>query len=88
VIDRRGQVTGAVIVFHDVSGARAMSHFAPDRERVGDSRIPIASLARLWRDQHRVGAAHELLSAVRARFGEGLQTRDYLKADALLQELC
>ena len=46
------------------------------------------SLARLWRDQHRVGAAHELLSAVRARFGEGFQTRDCLNADALLQELC
>jgi hypothetical protein len=46
------------------------------------------SLAQLWRDQHRVGAAHELLSAVRARFAEGFQTRDCLRADALLQELC
>jgi predicted ATPase len=45
------------------------------------------SLARLWRDQHRVGAARELLAAVRDRFGEGFQTRDCLRADALLQEL-
>jgi predicted ATPase/DNA-binding winged helix-turn-helix (wHTH) protein len=45
------------------------------------------SLARLWRDQHRVGAARELLSAVRDRFGEGLQTRDCLRADTLLLEL-
>jgi predicted ATPase len=45
------------------------------------------SLARLWRDQHRVGPAHELLSAVRDRFAEGFQTRDCLRADALLQEL-
>jgi predicted ATPase/DNA-binding winged helix-turn-helix (wHTH) protein len=45
------------------------------------------SLARLWRDQHRVGAARELLSAVRDRFSEGFQTRDCLKADALLQDL-
>jgi predicted ATPase len=45
------------------------------------------SLARLWRDQHRVGTAHELLSAVRDRMDEGLQTRDCLKADTLLQEL-
>jgi hypothetical protein len=45
------------------------------------------SLARLWRDQHRVGAARELLSAVRDRFSEGFQTRDCLKADTLLQDL-
>ena len=47
----------------------------------------IGSLARLWSDQHRVGAARELLSGVRDRFGEGFQTRDCLRADALLQEL-
>jgi predicted ATPase/DNA-binding winged helix-turn-helix (wHTH) protein len=45
------------------------------------------SLARLWRDQHRVGEARELLSRVRDRFAEGLQTRDCLRADGLLQEL-
>jgi hypothetical protein len=45
------------------------------------------SLARLWRDLHRVGEAREVLSAVRDRFGEGFQTRDYLNAEALLREL-
>jgi hypothetical protein len=45
------------------------------------------SLARLWRDQHRVAAALELLSAVRDRFSEGFQTRDCLKANILLQDL-
>lgn len=45
------------------------------------------SLARLWKDQHRVDVARELLSAVRDRFREGFQTRDCLKADTLLQEL-
>jgi predicted ATPase/DNA-binding winged helix-turn-helix (wHTH) protein len=45
------------------------------------------SLARLWRDQRRIGVARELLSAVRDRFSEGFQTHDCLKADALLQEL-
>jgi predicted ATPase/DNA-binding winged helix-turn-helix (wHTH) protein len=45
------------------------------------------SLARLWRDQHRSGAAWELLAAVRDRFSEGFKTRDCLRADALLQEL-
>jgi predicted ATPase/DNA-binding winged helix-turn-helix (wHTH) protein len=45
------------------------------------------SLARLWKDQHRFGAACELLSAVRDRFGEGYQTRDFLKADTLLRDL-
>jgi hypothetical protein len=41
----------------------------------------------LWRDQHRVGAARELLAAVRARLTEGFQTRDCVRADALLLEL-
>jgi hypothetical protein len=45
------------------------------------------SLARLWKDQHRVGAARELLAAVRNRFAEGFQTRDCSRADALLKEL-
>jgi predicted ATPase len=45
------------------------------------------SLARLWRDQHRIAAACELLAAVRDRFSEGFKTRDCLRADALLQEL-
>jgi hypothetical protein len=45
------------------------------------------SLARLWRDLRRLGEARELLSAVRDRFREGSQTRDYLKANALLREL-
>ena len=45
------------------------------------------SLARLWKDQHRVGEARELLGAVRSRFEEGFQTRDCSRADALLQEL-
>jgi predicted ATPase len=45
------------------------------------------SLARLWRDQLRVDAARELLSAVCDRISEGLQTRDCLKANALLREL-
>lgn len=37
---------------------------------------------------HRGGAARELLSAVRSRLGEGSRTRDCLRADTLLQELC
>jgi hypothetical protein len=45
------------------------------------------SLARLWKDQHRIGAACELLAAVRDRFSEGFKTRDCLRADALLHEL-
>jgi predicted ATPase/DNA-binding winged helix-turn-helix (wHTH) protein len=45
------------------------------------------SLARLWRDQHQLGPAHELLAGVRDRVFEGLQTRDCLQADALLREL-
>jgi predicted ATPase len=45
------------------------------------------SLARLWRDQHRAREARELLADVHGRFTEGLQTADYARASALLQEL-
>jgi hypothetical protein len=47
----------------------------------------VTSLARLWRDQHRTREARELLADVHSRFTEGLQTADYVRAGALLQEL-
>jgi hypothetical protein len=74
-----------------VQAAEAMFHRSLDRARRQNALSwelrTATSLARLWRDQHRVGEARELLSAVRDRFSEGLQTRDCLRADALLQEL-
>jgi predicted ATPase len=45
------------------------------------------SLARLWRDQHRMQEAHALLAGVHGRFTEGFQTADYALAGALLLEL-
>jgi predicted ATPase len=45
------------------------------------------SLARLWRDQHRMREAHALLADVHGRFTEGFQTADYARAGALLLEL-
>jgi hypothetical protein len=45
------------------------------------------SLARLWRDQHRMQEAHALLADVHGRFTEGFQTADYALAGALLLEL-
>jgi predicted ATPase len=45
------------------------------------------SLARLWRDQQRIRAAHDLLSQVYSRFCEGFETADLVTAHALLQEL-
>jgi predicted ATPase/DNA-binding winged helix-turn-helix (wHTH) protein len=45
------------------------------------------SLARLWRDQHRMREAHALLADVHGRFTEGFQTADYALAGALLLEL-
>jgi len=45
------------------------------------------SLARLWRDQQRIGPARELLSSVYSRFTEGFETADLVAARTLLQEL-
>jgi predicted ATPase len=45
------------------------------------------SLARLWRDQHRVEEARELLGSVYGRFTEGFATADLQAAKSLLQEL-
>jgi predicted ATPase len=45
------------------------------------------SLARLWRDQHRVTEARALLGPVYGRFTEGFATADLREAKSLLQEL-
>ena len=45
------------------------------------------SLARLWRDQHRVKEARELLGSVYARFTEGFATADLREARTLLDQL-
>jgi len=44
-------------------------------------------LARLWRDQHRVTEARELLGSVYGRFTEGFATADLQAAKSLLEEL-
>jgi predicted ATPase/DNA-binding winged helix-turn-helix (wHTH) protein len=45
------------------------------------------SLARLWRDRHRVPEARELLAPVYRRFTEGFATADLRQAKILLQQL-
>ena len=45
------------------------------------------SMARLWRDQGRRGAARELLAPVYGWFTEGFDTLDLKEAKALLEEL-
>lgn len=45
------------------------------------------SLARLWRDQHRIRSAHDLLAGVYGRFSEGFETADLTAARVLLHEL-
>ena len=45
------------------------------------------SLARLWRDQGKVGEARELLAPVYGWFTEGFDTRDLKEAKALLEKL-
>ena len=46
-----------------------------------------SSLARLWRDQHRVKEARALLGPVYARFTEGFATADLEEAKSLLERL-
>jgi predicted ATPase/DNA-binding winged helix-turn-helix (wHTH) protein len=46
-----------------------------------------SSLARLWRDQHRVKEACALLGSVYGRFTEGFATADLREAKSLLREL-
>ncbi|MGJ4943604.1 hypothetical protein ACQR1W_23730 [Bradyrhizobium sp. HKCCYLS1011] len=45
------------------------------------------SLARLWRRQNRGQAAHALLASIYARFTEGFETADLVRARSLLNEL-
>jgi predicted ATPase/DNA-binding winged helix-turn-helix (wHTH) protein len=45
------------------------------------------SLARLWHDQRRTRAAHDLLASVRAQFTEGFGTRDLVNATMLLEDM-
>jgi predicted ATPase len=45
------------------------------------------SLARLWRDQHRVADAREKLRPVYDRFTEGFATADLQTAKSLLEQL-
>jgi predicted ATPase len=44
-------------------------------------------LARLWRDQARSKAAHELFAPVYNRFAEGFATSDLRAAESLIEEL-
>jgi predicted ATPase/DNA-binding winged helix-turn-helix (wHTH) protein len=46
-----------------------------------------SSLARLWRDQHRVKEARALLGSVYGRFTEGFATADLREARSLLEQL-
>ena len=46
----------------------------------------VTSLARLRRDQRRMGEARDLLTPVYARFGEGFGTADLRTAKALMDE--
>jgi predicted ATPase len=54
---------------------------ANNRPSPGNSAPP--SLARLWRDQGKVGEARELLAPVYGWFSEGFDTRDLKEAKAL-----
>ncbi len=89
------RVKGETLLWRGAPGAaaEAESHF---RRALDLARLQSAlswelraatSLARLWRDQARGKAAHELLASVYDRFTEGFTTADLRAAKSLLGEL-
>jgi predicted ATPase/DNA-binding winged helix-turn-helix (wHTH) protein len=89
------RIKGELLLLQDAPGAAAAAedHF---RQALGWARRQGAlswelraasSLARLWRDQHRVMEARALLGPVYARFTEGFATADLREAKSLLEQL-
>ena len=89
------RIRGELILLENApdAGVAAEQHFrrALDRARSQDALSwelrAATSLARLWRDQHRIGEAHELLGPVYNRFTEGFATADLQQAKNLLEQL-
>jgi predicted ATPase len=89
------RIKGELLLLQGAPGAAAAAadHFrqaldwAHRQEALSWELRTASSLARLWRDQHRVTEARALLGPVYARFTEGFATADLREAKSLLQEL-
>jgi predicted ATPase len=62
-------------------------HIAREQKVLSWELRAATTLARLWRDQHRVQEARELLGSVYGRFTEGFATTDVREARTLLDQL-
>src|SRR5208282_30376 len=87
------RIKGELTILEGAPDAAAEGHFleALDSARAQGALSwelrAATSLARLWRHQHRVSEARELLGSVYGRFTEGFNTADPQKAKGLLEEL-
>ena len=87
------RLKGELLLQHDPTAAQdaeACLHQALEVARRQQARSlelrAAMSLARLWRQQGKTQAAHELVAAVYGGFTEGFQTPDLQTARALLQQ--
>jgi predicted ATPase/class 3 adenylate cyclase/DNA-binding winged helix-turn-helix (wHTH) protein len=86
------RIRGELVILEGASDAAAAAerHFrqaldcAAQQQALSWELRTATSLARLWRDQHRVAQGRELLSSVYGRFTEGFQTADLQEARSLL----
>jgi predicted ATPase/DNA-binding winged helix-turn-helix (wHTH) protein len=89
------RVKGEILLWRGAPGsaAEAESHFRRALDLANQQGVlswelrAATSLARLWRDQARGKAAHELLASAYDRFTEGFATADLRAAKSLLEEL-
>jgi predicted ATPase len=87
------RIKGQLLLLRGAPGAAVEGHFlqalnlARQQGALSWELRAATSLARLWRDQARSNAAHELLAPVYGRFTEGFATADLKAAKRLLDEL-
>jgi len=89
------RIKGELIILQGGADAAAAAegHFLPALDWAGRQQAlswelrTATSLALLWKDQHRVAEARELLGSVYSRFTEGFETADLRRAKTLLEQL-
>jgi predicted ATPase len=89
------RIKGGLLLLQDAPGAAAAAEgqfrqaldWARRQGALSWELRAATSLARLWRDQHRVTEARALLGPVYGRFAEGFATADLREARSLLEQL-
>jgi predicted ATPase len=88
------RIKGELLLLQDATGAAAAEDqfrqaldWAHRQGALSWELRTASSLARLWRDQYRVGEVRALLSSVYGRFTESFATGDLRQAKSLLEQL-